>query len=142
VLSRLPRPIITVTGAVGLIWEVSGTAAAVVPSASVLDGGGVVPSHGGGGLLSWRAGEHSFAIPAVALHYLGQGLAPGLFDVAALARAEAGGRLPVAGTGPGRFVATCTAPAGALVTLRASARDAAGGSVTETITRGYAIANP
>jgi hypothetical protein len=45
-------------------------------------------------------------------------------------------RASVTGTGPGRFVATFTAPAGSLVTLRASARDAAGGSVTETITRG------
>ena len=51
-------------------------------------------------------------------------------------------RASVTGTGPGRFVATFTAPAGSLVALRASARDAAGGSVTETITRGYAIANP
>jgi hypothetical protein len=51
-------------------------------------------------------------------------------------------RASVAGAGPGRFQATFTAPAGSLVTLRASARDAAGGSVTETITGGYAIAAP
>ena len=44
------------------------------------------------------------------------------------------------GTRHGRFRATFTAPAGSLVTLRASARDAAGGSVTETITDGYATA--
>jgi hypothetical protein len=48
----------------------------------------------------------------------------------------------VTGTGHGWFRATFTAPAGSLVTLHASARDAAGGSVTETITRGYAIAGP
>jgi hypothetical protein len=33
-----------------------------------------------------------------------------------------------------------TAPAGAYVTLRTSATDAAGGSITETITRAYRIA--
>jgi hypothetical protein len=49
-------------------------------------------------------------------------------------------RAAVTGTGHGRFQATFTAPAGSLVTLRASARDGAGGSVTETISRGYAIA--
>lgn len=45
----------------------------------------------------------------------------------------------VAGRG-GTYTALFTAPAGARVTLRTSAADAAGGSVTETITRGYAIA--
>jgi hypothetical protein len=49
-------------------------------------------------------------------------------------------RAAVTGTRHGRFRATFTAPAGSLVTLRASARDAAGGSVTETITDGYATA--
>ena len=56
----------------------------------------VIPaSHGGGALLSLRAGGHTYAVPAVAVPYLGRGLAPGLFDVAALMRAEAGGRLPI-----------------------------------------------
>jgi hypothetical protein len=59
-------------------------------------GGRVIPARrGGGSLLSLRAGGHTYAIPAVALPYLGHGLAAGLFDVAALARAESGGRLPV-----------------------------------------------
>jgi hypothetical protein len=37
----------------------------------------------------------------------------------------------------GRYTATFTAPAGAKVSLRASAADAAGGSITETITSAY-----
>jgi len=37
----------------------------------------------------------------------------------------------------GRYNAVFTAPPGALVTLRTSAADAAGGTVTETITSGY-----
>lgn len=41
--------------------------------------------------------------------------------------------------GGGRFRVSFRAPAGARVTLRVSARDAAGGSITETITGGYAV---
>jgi hypothetical protein len=44
----------------------------------------------------------------------------------------------VTAIGGGRFRATFTAPAGAYVTLRTTAHDAADGSITETITRGYA----
>ncbi len=64
--------------------------AAWVPGAGGrrLIGGMVIPAGGGGSLLSLRAGGHTYAIPAVALPYLGHGLAAGLFDVAALARAE------------------------------------------------------
>jgi len=47
----------------------------------------------------------------------------------------------VTAIGGGRFRATFTAPAGAYVTLRTTAHDAAGGSITETITRGYATAS-
>lgn len=39
--------------------------------------------------------------------------------------------------GPGQFTVSFTAPAGAKVTLRTSATDAAGGSITETIKDGY-----
>jgi hypothetical protein len=39
--------------------------------------------------------------------------------------------------GPGQFTASFIAPAGAAVTLRTSAADAAGGSITETIQDGY-----
>jgi subtilase family protein len=42
-----------------------------------------------------------------------------------------------AGSAAGQYTASFTAPAGAFVTLRATAADAAGGSVTETITRAY-----
>jgi hypothetical protein len=41
---------------------------------------------------------------------------------------------------PGGYRAVFTAPAGAYVTLRTTATDAGGGSITETITRGYRIA--
>jgi hypothetical protein len=37
----------------------------------------------------------------------------------------------------GRYTATFTAPAGATVSLRTSAADAAGGSITETLTNAY-----
>jgi hypothetical protein len=45
----------------------------------------------------------------------------------------------VSGRG-GHYTAAFSAPAGALVTLRTSATDAAGGSVTETITKAYRVA--
>src|SRR5690349_11360689 len=41
------------------------------------------------------------------------------------------------GSTAGQFTASFTAPAGAFVTLRTTAADASGGSVTETITRAY-----
>jgi hypothetical protein len=41
--------------------------------------------------------------------------------------------------GHGRFRVGFSAPAGVDVTLRVSARDAAGGTITETITNGYAV---
>jgi hypothetical protein len=46
----------------------------------------------------------------------------------------------VTGSG-GRYTAAFTAPAGAKVTLRTSAADAASGTVTETITGAYQIAS-
>jgi hypothetical protein len=48
-------------------------------------------------------------------------------------------RATVTGAG-GSYTAAFTAPAGAKVTLRAKAADAAGGSVAETITNAYQIA--
>jgi len=47
----------------------------------------------------------------------------------------------VTAQGGGRFRVSFRAPAGAGVTLRGSARDAIGGSITETITRGYAVSH-
>jgi hypothetical protein len=46
----------------------------------------------------------------------------------------------VTAQGSGQFQVGYSAPAGAAVTLRVSARDAAGGSITETITRAYGVA--
>jgi hypothetical protein len=46
-------------------------------------------------LLKARLGGHSYLIPMAALPYLGHGLDVSLFDVAALRKAESGGRLPV-----------------------------------------------
>src|SRR5215467_11049892 len=46
----------------------------------------------------------------------------------------------VTSQGGGRFLVRFTAPAGAAVTLRVSATDAAGGSISETILRGYGVA--
>ena len=48
-----------------------------------------------GSLMMLRLGARGFLVPVAALPYLGHGLDPRLFDVAALARAERGGRLPV-----------------------------------------------
>lgn len=47
----------------------------------------------------------------------------------------------VAGLGGGAYRATYTAPARSYVTIRVTAHDSAGGSITETITRAYAIAH-
>ena len=44
-------------------------------------------------------------------------------------------------SGSGRFLVRFTAPAGVDVTLRVSATDAAGGSITETIVRAYGVAS-
>jgi hypothetical protein len=50
-------------------------------------------------------------------------------------------RATVTRSGPGQFAAAFSAPAGAYVMLRTSAADAAGGGITETITRAYKIAS-
>lgn len=86
----------------------SGTGAAaallVINGDRVLVGGGGVHSvaiqHAPGGVLAsslamLRFGASGFLVPVAALPYLGHGLDPRLFDVAALARAERNGRLPV-----------------------------------------------
>jgi hypothetical protein len=53
-------------------------------------------------LLAMRLGSQLEEMPAEALAYLGRGLDPSLFNVAALQRAERGGRLPVEITFAGR----------------------------------------
>ena len=54
---------------------------------------------------------------------------------------EAGATLPQVSGDAGHYTAVFTAPAGTLVTLRTHAADAAGGSVTETITSAYQVAS-
>ena len=53
-------------------------------------------------LFTLGFGRHVQVIPTDALPYLGRGLDPGLFDLAALRRAELGGRLPLHVTFPGQ----------------------------------------
>ena len=57
-----------------------------------------------------------------------------------MARTATGPLAAITGSG-GSYTATFTAPAGAKVTLRTRAADAAGGSVAETITSGYRISS-
>jgi hypothetical protein len=58
-------------------------------------GGVVMAARRADSLVSMSAGGRAYAIPAVAMPYLGRGLSASLFDVAALLRAETAGRLPV-----------------------------------------------
>jgi len=74
-----------------------------------------------GSLMTLRIGSQEFLVPMVALPYLRNGLDPGLFNVAALARAEHDGRLPVTLRYQGRV----PAPPGVTVT-RAAAGTAQG----------------
>ena len=50
---------------------------------------------GAGQLQELRLGGRTYVLPAAAAAYLSRGLDPSLFEAGALARAEAGGRLPV-----------------------------------------------
>ena len=67
----------------------------LINGARLLAGAVIPPQRGAGALLTLRANGTTYVIPAVAVPYLGRGLDPSLFDVAALQRAEAAGRLPV-----------------------------------------------
>lgn len=68
---------------------------------------GILPGAAGpaGRLIGLSLGGTDLEIPVVALPYLGRGLAPGLFEPSALARAETGGRLPVTVTYQGKVPA-------------------------------------
>jgi hypothetical protein len=57
---------------------------------------------GSGIVYTLRTSGRAEYIPADALPYLGRGLAPSLFDLASLRRAETGGRLPLQVTFTGR----------------------------------------
>ena len=65
---------------------------------------GILPGAAGPAraLVGLDLGGTVLAIPRVALPFLGRGLAPGLFETGALARAETGGRLPVTVTYQGK----------------------------------------
>ncbi|MGO9294548.1 MAG: hypothetical protein ACLP52_11865 [Streptosporangiaceae bacterium] len=62
----------------------------------------LLPVRGSAGVLVLRQGSRADYIPADALPYLGRGLNPDLFSLAALRRAESGKRLPVRMTFSGR----------------------------------------
>jgi hypothetical protein len=82
-----PRTVLLITGA-RLVTGLAGGARAL----------GLLPGAGGrlaSAMLSLGLGRTAFEIPQVALPYLGHGLAPGLFELSSLLRAETGGRLPV-----------------------------------------------
>jgi len=97
-------------------------------------GGGMVAPARPGSLISLRAGGRSYAIPATALPYLGRGLSLGLFDVGALRRAEAGGRLPVRLSYPGRR------PALPGIRITRSAAGTAAGYLTASSARAFGAA--
>src|SRR5579871_4347530 len=86
-------------------------------------GSGVSVLGGGGGaagqLVELRTGGETTVVPVSAVPYLGHGLDPSLFQLSALATAEAGGRLPVrvryAGSAPALPGLTVTAAGSGLV---------------------------
>ena len=99
--------VLLITGAEALTSTVAGgTGRAAIIGA---------PGHGlARDLQVLQLGHRTYLIPLEALPYLEHGLAPGLFDVGALARAERGGRLPVLLRYRGRL----HAPPGVMVTRR------------------------
>jgi hypothetical protein len=84
------RPVLLITG--DRLATVPGAGGR--PATMLLPPAGGGPQAGGAFLAMGRAG-HTTQVPAAALPFLGRGLDPALFDVAALRRAERGGRLPV-----------------------------------------------
>jgi hypothetical protein len=89
---------------------------------------GILPGAAGpaGRLIGLGLGGTALEIPAVALPYLGRGLAPGLFEPSALARAEAGGRLPLTVSYQGKI------PALPGVTITGAGGGTASGYLTAT----------
>ena len=93
------------------------------------------PGHGlATDLQLLQLGRRTYLIPVEALPYLGHGLAPGLFELSALQRAEHGGRLPVELRYRGRL----HAPPGVAVTR--SAPGVAGGYLTPAGARRFGAA--
>jgi hypothetical protein len=81
-----------------------------------------------------QVGHRTYLIPVEALPYLGHGLAPSLFELSALERAEHGGRLPVAL----RYQGALHAPPG--VTVTRSGPGAADGYLTRAGARRFGAA--
>lgn len=91
---------------------------------------GTVPA--GAQLIALQVGHLQLATPA---HVTGASAQFSCDDGKSWQRAS------VRGEGGGNFQIAFSAPGGCLVTLRVAASDAAGGSITETITRAYQVAH-
>jgi hypothetical protein len=89
---RAARPVLLINGDRLVVRSTPGGGHAV----------GLLPAAGAGGVVSLSTGGSWMEIPVAAFPYLGRGLDPSLFDLAALQRAETGGRLPVHVTFAGR----------------------------------------
>src|SRR5258708_39794004 len=81
------RPVMLADGERALVATVGGrTRVEPMPQA------GASP---GGVSMAVSEGGHTYDLPSAALPFLGRGLDPSLFDAAALAAKESGGRIPV-----------------------------------------------
>src|SRR5690349_17301862 len=91
------RPVLLITGA--RLAMLPGPAGRTVPVLLPPASGSSLAS---GAMMTMGQAGHTAQVPVAALPFLGHGLDPALFDVAALRRAERGGRLPVQVTYHGR----------------------------------------
>lgn len=112
---------------------INGDRFAATPAAAGGRSMALLPSPGGS-VLRLHRGRLDEAIPADALPYLGHGLDPSLFNLTALERAEAGGRLPVQVTFTGHR------PALPGVTITRSGRGSASGYLTASSARTFGAA--
>jgi hypothetical protein len=93
-----------------------------------------LPAARGDSLVSLHHGGVTETIPSDALPYLGHGLDPSLFDLAALQRAEAGGRLPLRVTYQG------SRPDLPGLTVTSAAQGSADGYLTASSARAFGAA--
>src|SRR5215469_6905362 len=78
------------------VFLINGAPASLAPRPGGHGTAVVLPADGASGpLLGLSMAGRSYLLPPDAMPYLGRGLAPGLFDAAALASRESAGRLPV-----------------------------------------------
>jgi hypothetical protein len=115
-----PGPVLLITGAQAEMVPGPGgrPVTELVPSSRPQPGGGL------GAIMTMGPLGHTRAVPVDALPFLGRGLDPGLFGVAALAKLERGGRLPVRVSYTGRV------PSLPGVTITHAAAGTAGGYLT------------